>query len=51
MSVSQEREETAGHSKTLRPESALHSSVTMKKDKDMEESLKLSDDPAHSDVR
>ena len=41
-------EEAAGHSKTLRPESALHG-VAMMKDKD--ESLKLSGETAHSDVR
>ena len=35
--MSQEAEEAAGHSKTLRPESALHSCVTMKNDQDMDD--------------
>lgn len=34
MNVSQEREETTGHRRTLRPESAAHSYGTRKKDKD-----------------
>ena len=35
--MNQEAEEAAGHSKTLRPESALHSCVTMKNDQDMDD--------------
>ncbi|XP_042559887.1 NLR family CARD domain-containing protein 3-like isoform X4 [Clupea harengus] len=35
--MNQDVEEAAGHSKTLRPESALHSCVTMKNDQDMED--------------
>ena len=35
--MSQEAEEAAGHSKTLRLESALPSCVTMKNDQDMDD--------------
>ncbi|XP_042559947.1 protein NLRC3-like [Clupea harengus] len=35
--MNQDVEEAAGHSKTLRPESALHSGVTMKNDQDMDD--------------
>ena len=35
--MNQDVEEAAGHSKTLRPESALHSCVTMKNDQDMDD--------------
>lgn len=35
--MDQDVEVAAGHSKTLRPESALHSCVTMKNDQDMDD--------------
>ena len=40
--MSQEAEEAAGHSKTLRPESALHSCVTTKNDQDMDDPVNMS---------
>ena len=40
--MDQDVEEAAGHSKTLRPESALHSCVPMKNDQDMDDSVTMS---------
>ncbi|XP_042559911.1 uncharacterized protein LOC122128918 [Clupea harengus] len=40
--MDQDVEEAAGHSKTLRPESALHSGVTMKNDQDVDDPVNMS---------
>ena len=40
--MNQDVEEAAGHIKTLRLESALHSGVTMKNDQDMDDPVNMS---------
>ena len=40
--MNQDVEEATGHSKTLRPESALHSCVIMKNDQDMDDPVNMS---------